>query len=58
MIERVVWIGFVKQVNEAVNHGVDVQDRFPVLSQDIQTNFSLQVNVRMVDLRLALNLGR
>lgn len=40
------------------NHGIQIQNGLPVLTEDIETHVSLQVNVRVVDLLLALDLGR
>lgn len=37
---------------------VQVQHRLPVLTQDVQTHVALQVDIRVVDLLSALNLGR
>lgn len=38
--------------------GIQIQDGFPVLPQDIQTHVALKVDVRMVDLLFAFHLGR
>ena len=32
VIQWIVWVGFVEQVNEAVNDRIDVQDRLPIFS--------------------------
>jgi hypothetical protein len=37
---------------------IQIQHRFPVLSQYIQTDIALQVNVRVIDLLRALHLRR
>lgn len=58
MVEGVVGVGFIKQVDETINDGVDIEDRSPILSQDIQTYFALQVDVWMVDLGIAFDLWR
>lgn len=57
MVERVVRIRFVEKIDEAVNDGVDVEDRAPIFTEDVQTDLPLQVDVRVVDLRLTLDLG-
>jgi hypothetical protein len=36
---------------------LDVQNWFPIFSQNVETNFSLQVDIRMVNLGLALHFG-
>lgn len=57
MVERVVRIRFVEKIDEAVNDGVDVEDRAPIFTEDVQTDLPLQVDVRVVDLRLTFDLG-
>lgn len=58
MIERVVRVGLVKEINEAINDGIDIQYGLPVLPQNVQTDLAFQVNVGMVDPSLAFDLGR
>ena len=58
VIERIVGIWFVKQVDETVNDGINIQDWFPVLSQNVQAHFALQINVGMINLGLAFDFGR
>jgi hypothetical protein len=50
MVEWVIGIGFIKQVNDTVDHGVRVVDRFPFVSQNIQTHFPLSVDIWVIDL--------
>ena len=57
LVERILWVGLQEEVLEAIHDGVDCEYRFPVLSQDIETNVAIQVNVRMVHFVLALYLG-
>lgn len=47
-----------KQVLKSIHYRVDRQHRFPVLAQDVQADISLQIDVRMVHLRLAFHLWR
>ena len=49
VIEWIVRIRFVEQVDETVNDTVNVQYWFPIFSQYIQTNFSFQINVGMIN---------
>jgi hypothetical protein len=58
VVQRIIRVWFVIQIDETINDRVDVQDRFPVFSQNVQTNFALQINVGVVNLRVALNLWR
>ena len=58
MIERVVGIGLVKEINETLNDGIDVEDGLPVFTEDVETDLALEVDVRMVDSGLAVDLGR
>eukprot|EP00977_Amphora_coffeiformis_P018944 scaffold6807_cov220-Amphora_coffeaeformis.AAC.12 len=32
MIQRIIWVGLVKQVNEAIDDGINVQHRLPIFS--------------------------
>jgi hypothetical protein len=40
------------------DHRIQIQDRLPVLTQDVQANVALKVDVRVVDLLRTLNLRR
>jgi len=57
VVERVVRVGFVKEVNETVNDGINVQHGFPVLPQDIEAHLTLQINVWMVNACFAFDFG-
>jgi len=48
----------MKEVNNTINDRVDVQNRFPVLTQDVETHISLEVDVGVVNLGGAGHLGR
>ena len=41
---------------EPIDYGVDSENRFPVLSEDVQADVTLQVDIGVVHLRLALDL--
>lgn len=49
-------IRFREEMIEAIDNGVNVQHRFPVFSKDVQADISFQVNIRMINLRLAFDL--
>jgi hypothetical protein len=57
VVQWIVGIWLVKQIDQTVNDRVDVQDGSPILSQNIQTDLALQINVGMVNVRLALHFG-
>ena len=58
MVEWIVGVGLVKEVDEAVDDGVDVEDGLPVLPEDIEADLTLEVDVGVVDARFAVDLGR
>lgn len=35
VVERVIGIGFVKQVDESVNDRIDIKHRLPILSENV-----------------------
>jgi hypothetical protein len=38
------------------NHdGVEIEDRLPIFSQDVETNVAFKVNIRVVDLNVRIN---
>jgi hypothetical protein len=47
-VKRVVRVRLQEQILQADHHGVEVQDRFPVLTKDVQTDIALQVDVWVV----------
>ena len=57
VIQWIVRVWLIEQIDQAVDDCVDVQDRPPVLSQNIQAHLALQINVWMVNVRLALDFG-
>ena len=58
MVEWIVGVGLVKEVDEAIDDGVDVEDGLPVLPEDIEADLTLEVDVGVVDARFAVDLGR
>lgn len=58
LIERVTRVWLEKQELQSNNHRVQVQHRFPILPQDVQAHVALEVDVRVVDLLRAFDLGR
>lgn len=58
VVERIVRVGLIEQINQAVNDGVDVQNGLPVLPKDVETYLPLEIDVGMVDARFAVDLGR
>ena len=47
---------YKKEVLQSVHYGIYGQNWLPILSQDIKTNISLQINVRMIHFRLTFHL--
>ena len=50
MVERIVCIGFVEKIDDAVDDRVDVKDWLPVITQDVEAHVALQVDVWVVHL--------
>lgn len=49
LVEGVVGVGLQEQVLEAVDDGVNGQDRFPVFAQNVETHVAIQIDVGVVD---------
>lgn len=58
LVQRVTRIRLEEQELQANNYRVQVEYGLPVLAQDIQAHIALEVDVRVVDLLRALDLGR
>ena len=58
LVQRIGRIRLQKQKLQPHNHGVQVQHGLPVLAQDVQADVALEVDVRVVNLLPALDLGR
>jgi len=57
LVQGILRIGFQEEILKAIDYGVDCQHRFPVLSEDVEADVALKVDVGVVHLRLALHLG-
>ena len=57
MIKRVVRIRLQEEENEAVKNRIYVEDRFPVLAQNVQTHISFKVDIGVVQRSVALSFG-
>ena len=40
-VQRVIGVRLVEEVDETVNHRIDVQDGLPIRTEDIQTHIAL-----------------
>ncbi|CAH0367235.1 unnamed protein product, partial [Pelagomonas calceolata] len=58
LVQGVVGVRLVEEVDQPVDDGVDVEDRLPVLAQDVEADVALEVDVRVEDLRVAVDLRR
>jgi len=56
LVQRIFRVGLQEKVLEPIDYGVDGENRFPVLSEDVQADVALQVDIGVVHLRLALHL--
>jgi hypothetical protein len=50
LVKRIICIRLKEQVLQANHHGIEVQHWLPVLSENIQANISLQINIWVVNL--------
>lgn len=57
LVQGIVRIGITEQKRKPVYHRVDIQHRFPVLPQDIDTDVPLEIDVGVVDFGVAYDLG-
>ena len=58
VVQRVVWIWLIEKVNESINYCIDVKYRFPILTENIQANIPFEIDVRVVNICLAVNLTK
>jgi hypothetical protein len=58
MVQGILVIGLNEKKVQTIYNGIDIQDRLPVFTQDIQADISVQVNIRVINLSRALDLGR
>lgn len=57
-VEWIIGIRLEEQVLQTNHDRVEIKDRFPVLTKDIETHVAIQVDVRVIDLLCALDLRR
>lgn len=57
VIEGVIWIGLVKQIDQSIYNSIDIQDWLPIFSQNIQTYFSIEIDIGMIDFGHAFHFG-
>lgn len=50
-VEWIVGVGLQEQVLESDHDGVQVEDWFPIFSENIEADVSFQIEIRVVDLR-------
>lgn len=58
LVQRVIRIGLQEQVLQTVHDRVDGQHGFPVLPQNVQADIALQIDIRVIDFGLTLDLRR
>jgi hypothetical protein len=58
VIQWVIWIWLIKQIDEAVNYGIDIQNWFPVFTENVEANISFKVYVWVIDFVYACDLWR
>merc|ERR1712071_468439 len=58
VVQWIVRIRFVIQENQSINNRIDIQNRFPILPQDVQTNLPLKVDIWMINLGITVYLRR
>jgi hypothetical protein len=51
LVQRIVRIWFQEEVLQSNHHGIQVKHRFPVFSEDVQTNVAFEVDIGMIDLK-------
>jgi len=56
LVEGILRVRFQEEILKTIDYGVDCQHWFPVLSENVETDVALEVDVRVVNLRLALHL--
>lgn len=58
MVEGIVCVGFVEEHDEAVDDGIHVEHRLPVLAQDVEAHGSLPIDVGVINGRHTARLWR
>lgn len=49
-VQRIIWIRFQEKILQSDHDSIQIEHRLPVLAQDIETDISLQIKIRVVDL--------
>ncbi len=50
LVQRIIRVGLKEEILQADHDRVEVEHGLPVFSQNVQTDISLQVDIRMVNL--------
>lgn len=58
LVEGIVGVGFEEEVLQSDHDGVQVEDGFPVLAEDVEADVAVEVEVRVVHFRDAFHLRR
>lgn len=58
VVQRIVRVGVVEEVDEPIDDRVNIKNRLPVLPEDVETDVTLLVDIGVVDLGVAVHLGR
>lgn len=57
LVQWVLGVGLQEEILQAINYGVYRKDWLPVLSEDVEADVALEVNVGMINHCLTLHLG-
>ena len=58
MVEGIVGVRLVKDVNKAIDDGINIEDGLPVLPENVEAYLALKIYVGMIDAGLTCYLGR
>lgn len=58
LVQWVLGVGLQEEILQAINYGVYRKDWLPVLSEDVEADVALEVNIGMINHCLTLHLGR
>ena len=58
VVQGILRIGLIEQEAQTVYDCINVKNRLPVFSQDIEADFSIEINVGMINFGIAFDLGR
>lgn len=57
-VEWIRWVWLDEEKLKTNHDRIEVQNRFPVFSQDVETDVAFEINIRMIYLLRALDFGR